>query len=90
VVQAMAEVGIDLTGRTTRHLTEHTVAASDIVVTTSGAMPALPEQRHEDWPVDDVAGQDLDVRVIRADVRARVERLAAHLMSPAEPVGDGS
>lgn len=42
VVQAMAEVGIDLTGRTTRHLTEHTVAASDIVVTTSGAMPAPP------------------------------------------------
>jgi hypothetical protein len=41
--------------------------------------------------VDDVAGQDLDgVRVIRADVRARVERLATHLTSPAEPVGDGS
>ncbi|MFE2487744.1 hypothetical protein [Streptomyces mirabilis] len=30
VVQAMAEVGIDLTGRTTRHLREHTLAASDI------------------------------------------------------------
>lgn len=40
--------------------------------------------------MDDVAGQDLDVRVIRADVRARVERLATHLTSPAEPVGDGS
>ncbi|MER5664961.1 hypothetical protein ABT113_30035 [Streptomyces mirabilis] len=38
----MAEVGIELTGRTARHLTEHTVAASDIVVTTSGAMPAPP------------------------------------------------
>ncbi|MCT9114285.1 low molecular weight phosphatase family protein [Streptomyces mirabilis] len=42
VAQAMAEVGIDLTGRTPRQLTEHTVTASDIVVTASGAMPAPP------------------------------------------------
>ncbi|MCX5093898.1 hypothetical protein OOK36_34480 [Streptomyces sp. NBC_00365] len=40
--------------------------------------------------MDDVAGQDLDVRVIRADVRARVERLAAHITSPDEPASDGS
>ncbi|MFE2719776.1 hypothetical protein ACFXKI_49945 [Streptomyces mirabilis] len=59
VVQAMAEVGIDLTGRTPRQLTEHTVAASDIVVTASGAdaCATLPGQRHEDWPVDDVAAR---------------------------------
>ncbi|MFI6014597.1 low molecular weight phosphatase family protein [Streptomyces sp. NPDC051243] len=87
VVQAMAEVGIDLAGRTPRQLTDETVGVSDVVVTTSGAdaCAVLPGQRHEDWPVEDVAGQDLDgVRAIRDDIRARVERLAADLATRRE------
>ncbi|AZQ39266.1 arsenate reductase ArsC [Streptomyces cyaneochromogenes] len=79
VVQAMAEVGIDLSGRTPRQLTEETVGASEVVVTTSGAdaCATLPGQRHVDWPVEDVAGKDLDgVRAIRDDIRARVQLLA--------------
>nr|WP_263974228.1 phosphotyrosine protein phosphatase [Streptomyces albicerus] len=82
VVRAMAEVGIDLSGRTPRQLTEETVGASEVVVTTSGAdaCATLPGQRHVDWPVEDVAGKDLDgVRAIRDDIRARVERLATDL-----------
>ncbi|MXM65898.1 hypothetical protein GR925_21210 [Streptomyces sp. HUCO-GS316] len=54
-----------------------------MVVTTSGAdaCPTVPGQLHENWPVDDVAGQDLEgVRAIRDDIRARVERRAADVI----------
>jgi arsenate reductase len=91
VVQAMAEVGIDLSGHTPRRLTDATVGTSDVVVTTSGAnaVAVLPGQRHEDWPVEDIAGKDLEqVRAIRDDIRARVERLAAAL-PPAQQATDG-
>lgn len=90
VVQAMAEVGIDLSERTPRQLTEDTVQSSAVVVTTSGAdaVSVASGQRHEDWPVEDVAGKSLDeVRAIRDDIRARVERLAADLRPTPDPAG---
>ncbi|AWZ05827.1 MULTISPECIES: heat-shock protein HtpX [unclassified Streptomyces] len=90
VVQAMAEVGIDLSERTPRQLTEDTAQSSAVVVTTSGAdaVSVAAGQRHEDWPVEDVAGKNLDeVRAIRDDIRARVERLAADLRPTPDPAG---
>lgn len=90
VVQAMAEAGIDLSECTPRQLTEDTVQSSAVVVTTSGAdaVSVVSGQRHEDWPVEDVAGRSLDeVRVIRDDIRARVERLAADLRPTPDPAG---
>ncbi|MDN3027844.1 hypothetical protein [Streptomyces sp. S.PB5] len=88
VVQAMAEIGIGLAARTPRRLTDSDVRGSSVVVTTSGAdaVGPLPGQRHEDWPVEDVADKDVDeVRVIRDDIRSRVERLAADLLPPVKP-----
>ncbi|MFF0125803.1 hypothetical protein ACFYTG_08785 [Streptomyces mirabilis] len=77
----MAEVGIDLTGRTSKQLTDAAVCDSAVVVTTSGpdAVTVTGEQRHEDWPVEDVAGKDAGaLRAIHDDIRARAEDLAAH------------
>ena len=76
-VQAMAEVGIDITGHQPRVLTE-TDAHSDVVVAMGcgDACPYYPGTRHEEWELDDPAGQDLDtVRRIRDDIKTRVERL---------------
>jgi arsenate reductase len=81
-VQAMAEVGIDIAGRTPRTL-EHAAAQRADVIITMGcgdACPVLPGKRYEDWQLDDPAGQSIEtVRRIRDDIRARVENLLAEL-----------
>ncbi len=82
-VEAMREVGIDLTAAVPRRLTTEAVGLSDVVVTMGcgDACPYVPGRRYEDWKVDDPAGQDLEtVRRIRDDIRARVERLVAELV----------
>jgi arsenate reductase (thioredoxin) len=81
-VEAMAEVGIDITGEQPKTLTTEAVQVSDIVITMGcgDACPFYPGKRYEDWKVDDPAGQALDhVRPIRDDIRWRVEHLIATL-----------
>ena len=81
-VRAMAEVGVDLAAERPRVLTTGAVEVSDVVVTMGcgDACPFYPGKRYEDWQLEDPAGQDLDrVRVIRDDIRARVEDLIASL-----------
>jgi arsenate reductase len=81
-VEAMREVGIDITARLPRRLDRDTMAASDVVVTMGcgDACPVLPGKRYEDWALDDPAGQPLDaVRRIRDDIRAHVDTLLAQL-----------
>lgn len=81
-VAAMAEEGIDITGNFPRVLTVDTVRASDVVITMGcgDACPIFPGKRYDDWELDDPAGQDIDaVRVIRDDIRSRVETLIAEL-----------
>ena len=81
-VQAMREVGIDLTGAMPQVLTPDAVQASDVVVTMGcgDVCPIFPGKRYEDWQLDDPAGQELDtVRRIRDQIRARVERLLSEL-----------
>jgi arsenate reductase len=83
VVQAMAEVGIDLSTATPTVLSDRDVRASDVVVTMGcgDTCPFYPGVRYLDWPVDDPAGQGLDeVRRIRDVVRGRVEVLLGELM----------
>lgn len=79
VVQAMSEVGIDLSGSKPKMLTEKMVAEADRVITMGcGADEACPVTftPAEDWGIEDPAGQSLDkVRVIRDQIRARVEGL---------------
>jgi len=82
-VQVMREEGIDLGGALPRKLTTDAVRLSDVVITMGcgDECPYVPGKRYEDWKVDDPAGQDLEaVRVIRDDIRARVESLVAELV----------
>ena len=81
-VQAMAEVGIDITAEAPKLLTDNAVRDADVVVTMGcgDACPFYPGKRYEDWVLDDPAGQDLDhVRPIRDEIRARIEALIAEL-----------
>lgn len=81
-VQAMAEAGIDITGQKPKILTPEDSEASSVVITMGcgDVCPYFPGQRHEDWQLDDPAGQDLDaVRKIRDDIRGRVEQLIGEL-----------
>jgi arsenate reductase len=81
-VEAMREVGIDITANTPRILTTEAVQDSDVVVTMGcgDACPFYPGKRYEDWELDDPAGQDIEaVRPIRDEIRRRVEELIASL-----------
>jgi arsenate reductase (thioredoxin) len=83
-VQAMAEVGIDITAATPKALTDQAVHASDVVITMGcGDMcPYYPGTRYLDWPLDDPAGQGIDaVRPIRDAIKANVEQLIAELLA---------
>lgn len=84
VVEAMAEVGVDLSKELPKPLTEDAVRAADVVVTMGcgDACPVYPGKRYEDWVVDDPAGQDLDtVRRIRDEIDSRVAALAGDLLA---------
>ena len=81
-VEAMREVGIDISAATPRILTTEDVEDSDVVVTMGcgDACPFFPGKRYEDWTLDDPAGQPIEgVRPIRDEIRSRVEALVAEL-----------
>jgi len=81
-VEAMREVGIDITANTPRVLTTGAVQDSDVVVTMGcgDACPFYPGKRYEDWALDDPAGQHIEaVRPIRDEIRRRVEELIVSL-----------
>jgi arsenate reductase len=83
-VQAMAEVGIDISAAVPQLMTTEQVFASDAVVTMGcgDVCPIFPGKRYEDWDLADPAGQGIDaVRPIRDDIRGRVERLLAELQA---------
>ena len=82
-VEAMAEVGIDITAERPKILTADAVKASDAVVTMGcgDACPFFPGVRYEDWVLEDPAGKDLEtVRRVRDEIRGRVESLLAELL----------
>lgn len=85
-VQAMAEVGIDITGTQPALLTVDTVSRADVVITMGcgDACPYFPGKRYEDWTLDDPAGQPVEVvRRIRDDIRDRVKALTEQLLTSA-------
>lgn len=78
VEQALTEIGVDLTYRYPKPLTDDVVRAADAVITMGcgDACPLYPGKRYEDWGLEDPADLDLDgVRRVRDEIRARVERL---------------
>ena len=81
-VEAMAELGIDIADQQPKILTPESVQASDVVITMGcgDACPYYPGQRYEDWKLDDPAGQGIEpVRVIRDEIKGRIEALLAEL-----------
>ena len=83
-VEAMAEVGIDISAAQPTRWTEAGLREADVVVTMGcgDTCPYVPGTRYEDWPLDDPAGQGIDaVRPIRDEIRGRVETLLAELLA---------
>ena len=81
-VEAMAEVGIDMSAAQPKVLTTESVQSSDVVITMGcgDACPIFPGKRYEDWALEDPAGKGVEsVRPIRDQIRARVEALLASL-----------
>lgn len=82
VVEAMAEVGIDLRTASPAVLTLDAVEASDVVVTMGcgDACPVFPGKRYLDWDLPDPAGKPIEeVRAIRDEIDRRVRALLAEL-----------
>ena len=90
VVEAMAEIGIDLEHEFPKPLTDAAARAADVVITMGcgDACPIYPGKRYEDWELEDPSGKDLGtVCRIRDEIGDRVGKLAAEL-APAS--GDGA
>jgi arsenate reductase len=82
VVQAMAEIGVDISRAFPRPLTGEKVRAADIVVTMGcgDACPVFPGKRYLDWDLPDPAGLSVEqVRPIRDEINARVRALIGEL-----------
>jgi arsenate reductase len=82
VVEAMQEIGVDLSEEFPKPLTDEFVKGADVVITMGcgDACPIYPGRKYEDWELDDPAGQDLEsVRRIRDEIDARVQNLVAEL-----------
>ncbi len=80
VVEAMREVGLDLSAARPQWLTSEMAASATLLVTMGcgEACPFVPGLRREDWALDDPKGRDpAEVRRIRDEIRARVEALVA-------------
>jgi len=85
-VQAMAEVGVDISGQSPKLLTPEAVGSCDVVITMGcgDACPVLPGVTYRDWELDDPAGKGIDaVRPIRDEIKARVEALVGELLPAA-------
>ena len=84
VVEAMDELGVDLSEEFPKPLTDEVVRAADVVITMGcgDACPIYPGKRYEDWALDDPADNDLDaVRRIRDEIDARVQQLVGELIA---------
>ena len=78
VVEALKEVGIDISNEQPKVLTTTVVEQSDVVITMGcgDACPFFPGKRYLDWVLPDPAGKSVaDVRPIRDQIRKLVEDL---------------
>jgi len=84
VVEAMQELGVDISREFPKPLTGEAVQGADVVVTMGcgDACPVFPGKRYEDWELEDPSGKDLEtVRRIRGEIDARVQSLVAELLT---------
>jgi arsenate reductase len=83
VVEAMNEIGVDMSKEYPKPLTDEFVQASDVVITMGcgDACAIYPGKRYEDWELDDPAGKTLEeVRPIRDELDSRIQALLAELV----------
>ncbi|MEU4605616.1 arsenate reductase ArsC [Kribbella sp. NPDC023972] len=81
-VEAMREVGIDISGAVPQRLEYETAKSSDVIITMGcgDACPVFPGKRYEDWELTDPAGRPIEVvRQVRDEIRRRVEKLVGEL-----------
>lgn len=93
VIEAMSEVGIDISAARPARVSDDAVRAADVVVTMGcgDACPVVPGRRYEDWQLDDPAGGSLDtVRSIRDEIDRRVRSLVADLVPGPSDVRESS
>src|SRR5664279_2191987 len=82
-ILAMAEEGIDISQAVPQLMTTDQVQASDVVITMGcgDVCPIFPGKRYEDWELVDPKGKGLDeVRPIRDDIKARIQKLLAEIL----------
>jgi len=87
-VQAMAEVGIDISGQSPKLLTTEAVESSAVVITMGcgDACPIFPGISYRNWELEDPAGQGIEaVRPIRDEIEKRVRALRDEIMP--DPTG---
>lgn len=82
VIEAMEEVGVDLSQEFPKPLSDEFVRAADVVITMGcgDACPIYPGKRYEDWELEDPAGKDVaTARRVRDEIESRVGRLLAEI-----------
>ena len=87
VVQAISEIGVDLSKELPKPLTDDAVKEADLVVTMGcgDACPFYPGKKYVDWDVPDPAGRSLEeVRPIRDEIDQRVQSLLKDLVARSE------
>jgi protein-tyrosine-phosphatase len=83
VVEALAEIGLDVTKASPKPLTDDAVRAADVVITMGcgDACPFFPGKRYLDWELPDPAGLSVEgVRPIRDEIDQRVRALVDELV----------
>jgi arsenate reductase len=83
VIEAMTEIGVDMSEEFPKPLTDEVVRAADVVITMGcgDACPIYPGKRYEDWELEDPDGKELEtVRRIRDEIDERVQRLVSELI----------
>lgn len=81
VLAAMQEIGIDLSAARPQKLTDELAREAQLLITMGcgDQCPYVPGLRRDDWPLRDPKGQPIEeVRIIRDEIRARVEQLLEH------------
>jgi arsenate reductase (thioredoxin) len=85
-IEAMAELGVDMSEEFPKPITDEAVEAADVVITMGcgDACPVFPGKRYEDWELEDPEGKDLaTVRRIRDEIDERVQTLIGELLPTA-------
>jgi len=86
VIEAMAELGVDMSEEFPKPITDEAVEAADVVITMGcgDACPVFPGKRYEDWELEDPEGKNLaTVRRIRDEIDERVRTLIGELLPAA-------